>query len=159
MTRDCVKTLVAQQVTIVSGGARGIDTVAHEAALDFGGLTWVVLGGGHYELYPAQNENLFREIVQSGGLLISEYPPYARVQKYTFPERNRLIAALSQRLILAQAHERSGSLSTARAALDLGRDIFVLKPLAQDENFAGSERLISLGARCFVAPQELSTKA
>ncbi len=155
MTREAVGVLVKQGVTIVSGGAIGIDTIAHEAALDHHGITWVVLGGGHYELYPRQNVNLFREVVMAGGALISEYPPYFKAQKYSFPERNRLIAALSDRLVLSQAHERSGSLSTARCALDLGREIHVLQPLPDDENFAGSQTLIQLGARSFVRGEEL----
>ncbi len=140
---------------IVSGGAIGIDGEAHQAAVESGGITLVVLGSGHNNIYPRYHENLFRDVLQSGGCIVSEYPPDTAPQNYYFPERNRIIAALSDLLFLAQAHEKSGSLSTARTALDLGKDIYVLRPVAGDENFAGSQALIDAGAKSLLDPLDL----
>jgi DNA processing protein len=156
MTRSCVKKWVELDFCIVSGGALGIDGEAHRSAIDFGGKTLAVLGGGHHQLHPRRHENLFREIVASGGALISEYPPHFLPRTYTFPERNRIIAALGSELFLAQAHDKSGSLSTARASLDLGRNIFVLRPPAGDENFSGSQKLIDAGAFALVHPDQIN---
>jgi len=141
--------------TIVSGGALGVDIEAHRAALDAGKSTIVVNGGGLKRLYPKSHEKIFEKILIQGGALISEYPPYFEPKPYTFPERNRIIAAISDVLFLAQAHEKSGSLGTAKTALDLGKEIYVLRPPPADAGFSGSSLLISSGARCLSEPQEL----
>lgn len=157
VTRELTRRWTEIGWIIVSGGAIGIDAEAHAACLEAGGSTWVVMGSGHHHLYPAQHERLFREALGKGGAIISEYPPNTEARPYTFPERNRIIAALGQTLFLAQAHGRSGSLSTARAALDLGRDIHVLKPIPGDENFAGSQNLIDAGAKILIDAKEFAT--
>jgi DNA processing protein len=115
----------------------------------------VVLGGGILRPHPRSHFQLFREVVAKGGALLSEYPPHFEPRPYTFPERNRLIAALSDFLFLAQAHDKSGSLGTARFALDLGREIYVLRPVPGDPNFSGSQALIDSGARILVDAREL----
>jgi len=155
MTRSCVRRWTEAGFAIVSGGAYGIDAEAHRAALDFGAYTVAILGSGLNELYPQRNGDLFTRILGAGGALISEYAPYIKAMPYQFPERNRLIAALGQDLFLAQAHEKSGSLSTARAALEMGKNIFVLRPLDNDENFLGSKRLIDSGALSLTSPTDL----
>lgn len=155
LTRACVKNWAQWGFTIVSGGALGIDAEAHRAALDFSGKTVAVLGGGHLNLHPRRHENLFRDIVLQGGALISEYPPHFLPRTYTFPERNRIIAALGEELFLAQAHQKSGSLSTARTSLELGKDIYVLRPPAGDPNFLGSQSLIESGAFPLTSPEDL----
>lgn len=141
--------------TIVSGGAIGVDIEAHRAALDEGKPTIAVMGGGLRRLYPKSHEKIFEKILEKKGALISEYPPLFEAKPYTFPERNRIIAALGDILFLAQAHEKSGSLITAKTALDLGREIYVLRPPPGDASFAGSHLLISSGARSLSEPQEL----
>ncbi len=141
--------------SIVSGGAVGIDGDAHESALNGGGHTIVVLGGGFNKLHPRSHIKLFETVVRQGGALVSEYPPDLEPRAHTFPERNRLIAALSDVLFLAQAHAKSGSLSTARAALEMGREIYVLRPILGDENFAGSQALIDEGAKLLIDSKEL----
>lgn len=141
---------------VVSGGAMGIDAEAHWAVIESHGQTLVFLGGGHRHLYPAKNRALFERILQNKlGALVSEYPPWQEVRNYQFPERNRLIAALGQKLFIAQAHAKSGSLHTARTAMDLGKEIYVLRPLSQDENFGGSIELIDSGARSLTQPKDL----
>lgn len=150
-----MKALSLQGVCIVSGGAIGVDTEAHQTALDFGATTVAVLGGGLEKLHPRRNINLFEQILQKKGALISEYPPHMEPRPYFFPERNRLIAALGDALLLGQAHERSGSLSTARTALDLGKEIFVLRPPVGDANFSGSQSLIDSGALAVSSASEI----
>lgn len=155
LTRDCVRSWVQAGFGIVSGGAMGIDGEAHRACLDFSGHTWAILGGGHHHLHPRMHAALFEKILAKGGALISEYAPHEMARAYYFPERNRLIAALGTGLFLSQAHVKSGSLITARAALDLGKEVLVLKPPLGNENFAGSHELIEAGARPVLGPQDL----
>lgn len=155
LTREIVKLWVERGLSIVSGGALGIDGEAHQACLSEGGHTIAVLGGGLRRLYPRTHLNLFASILKSGGALVSEYPPDFDAKPYTFPERNRLIAGFCDFLFLAQAHDQSGSLGTARAALDLGREIYVLRPVLGDANFAGSQALIDAGAKTLIDAREL----
>lgn len=158
MTRRCVRRWVEKKYSIVSGGAYGIDGEAHKACLDFEGAAVCILGSGFSHLYPQKHIGLF-ELIRERGALLSEYPPHTAPQKYFFPERNRLIAALGDELFLAQAHAKSGSLSTARASLELGRDIYVLRPPPGDENFEGSQELIEMGARSLIDPSQLEFEA
>lgn len=118
-------TLVRSGVTVVSGMALGIDGTAHTAALADEGQTIAVLGCGVDISYPQSHRTLHREIAESG-LIVSEYAPGSEAAKHRFPERNRIIAGLSETTIVIQAGERSGALSTALAALDLGRDVYVV---------------------------------
>jgi DNA processing protein len=155
MTYRCTQSWVQAGWSIVSGGAYGIDAEAHRAALEASGHTVAVLGGGLHRLYPKAHERLFQSIVEKGGALVSEYPPWADPAPYTFPERNRIIAAMSQGLFLAQAHEKSGSLLTARTALDLGREIYVLHPPPGSEAFRGSQELVEAGAFSLTGPEQL----
>ena len=149
-TRQWTQKWAQEGLNIVSGGALGIDGVAHESCLEVKGYTTVVLGGGFNKLHPQRHQTLFERVVSCGGVLLSEYPPDFTPRPYTFPERNRIIAALGDTLFLAQAHEKSGSLSTARTALELGREIYVLRPVLENENFKGSEKLIEDGATCLL---------
>jgi DNA protecting protein DprA len=154
VTRQCVRLWVDADFRIVSGGAFGIDAEAHRAAVDFGGKTWVVMGSGFHHLYPKAHEKLFEDVLRTGGAWISEYPPKTEPHARFFPERNRLIAGLGHALFLAQAHQKSGSMITAKRALDLGRDIFVLRPPMGDLNFEGSQDLIQAGATALSVPED-----
>lgn len=139
---------------IISGGAYGIDIEAHRASLEAQGSTMVILGSGLRKLYPKAHERTFAEVLKRG-CLVSEYGPWTEPMAYHFPERNRLIAALSQVLFLVQAHDKSGSLSTARTALELGREVMVLRPPPVDAAFSGSQQLIDSGARVVSEPNQL----
>jgi DNA processing protein len=108
-------------VHVVSGGALGIDGAAHRGALAGGGTTTVVLGSGIDVAYPARHAKMFEAVVASGGALVSLLPPGTEPKRYTFIERNPLIAALGSIVIVVEADVRSGSLSTAKAARELGR--------------------------------------
>ncbi len=131
---------------VVSGLAAGIDAASHKAALDAGGKTIAVLGTTIDRIYPAQNEALSRRIVDSGSLIVSEYPPESKTEKYHFIFRNRIIAALSDIVIIVEAPERSGALATARYAMEYGKDVYVIPADINKPNFLGSNRLIGQGA-------------
>jgi len=154
ITRACMKSWVEAGFEVVSGGAFGLDAEAHRAALDFGGRTLVVMGSGFQHLYPKAHRLLFQEILDRGGVWISEYPPNTEPHARFFPERNRIIAALGHSLFLAQAHLKSGSMITAKKALELGREIFVLRPPSEDANFEGSRQLLESGAIPVSDPQD-----
>ncbi|OGK35356.1 DNA protecting protein DprA [Candidatus Roizmanbacteria bacterium RIFCSPLOWO2_01_FULL_38_12] len=110
--------------TIVSGMAIGIDSVAHEAAIDAHGRTIAILGCGINVVYPPSNHRLYDEIIKTGGLIISEFPPERMVHPGLFVSRNRLISGLSRGVLVAEGQRDSGSLITARCALDQGKEVF-----------------------------------
>ena len=130
--------------TIVSGLARGIDTAAHEAALGTG--TVAVLAGGVDIPYPRENAGLYDRIRAEGGLLLSEMPPGTQPQARHFPRRNRLISGLSQGVVVVEAALRSGSLITARMALEQNRDLFAVPGSPLDPRARGCNALLKQGA-------------
>jgi len=115
--------LAAAGVTIASGMALGIDTVAHESALKAGGFTVAVWGGGLFKLFPAENTRL-AEVIAENGLILTEYPPETHATKYTFPTRNRIVSGLSDGVFVAEAREKSGALITAKCAMEQNRPVF-----------------------------------
>jgi DNA processing protein len=121
-TAELIGPMVSRGFSIISGGAYGIDAQAHRAAIALKGNTIAVMAGGLDRLYPSGNRELFKEIAQKG-LLLSEMPPGAEPTKWRFLQRNRLIAALGQATILVEANARSGAVSTANRAADLGRPV------------------------------------
>lgn len=126
ITQKLVGELVKKKMTIVSGLARGIDTVAHQTALKMGGRTLAVLAGGLDKIYPPENQRLAQEISKGQGALISEYPPGFPLNKGHFPARNRLIAGLSLGVLVIEGTDKSGSLITARHAADQGKEVFAV---------------------------------
>jgi DNA processing protein len=130
---------------VVSGLARGIDTAAHRAALR-GGVTVAVLGSGLSCPYPAANRGLVRAIVEGGGLLLSQYPPWQGARRHHFPERNRLISGISMAVVVVEAGEQSGSLITARMAAEQGREVCALPGPVTSPISRGCHRLIKQGA-------------
>ena len=141
-------------VVIVSGMARGLDAVAHTAALDAGGATIGVLGNGFGVIYPAANRALY-ERVASEGLLLSEFPPGERPHVGSFPRRNRLISGLSRVTVVVEAAIGSGALITAGAALDQGREVIAVPGNITSPLSAGSNRLIRDGAAPVLEPDDL----
>lgn len=138
--------LIEHGCVIVSGLAKGIDTFAHQEALRCGGGTIAVIAGGFSHLYPRENIPLARKILQSG-LLLSEYPPEARPERWQFPARNRIISGLSLGTVVVQAGEKSGSLITAYCALEQGREVFCLPGRIDDPLSEGTNTLIGEGAK------------
>ncbi len=139
---------------IVSGLAFGIDAAAHEGALEAGGPTIAVIAGGLDNISPRTNRQL-AERISDKGAIITEYPLGTEPLAHRFLERNRIIAGLSRGALIIEAPLRSGSLSTARFALESNRDVFVLPGPARDPNFAGSNQLIRKGAELVTCPEEI----
>src|SRR5690349_15136070 len=138
--------LAARGVTIVSGFARGIDAAAHRAALEAGGRTLAVLGCGIDVVYPPEHARL-AESVAARGALVTQFAPGTPPLPYHFPARNRTLAALALGVVVVEAAERSGSLSTAGFAADLGREVFAVPGKITSPTSAGTHRLLRDGAR------------
>ncbi len=148
--------LVELDATVVSGLAFGIDGAAHAATVEVGGRTIAVIAGGHGEPGPRAHRGLVRDIVASGGAVISEQPPSVRPEKGSFPRRNRLIAALADAVIVVEAPTRSGAINTAHHALEQGRPLFVAPGRPGDPSVAGCLRLLrETPARALVGETEL----
>ena len=139
-------TFANHALTVVSGLARGIDGAAHKGVLDGSGRAAAVLGSGLLQLYPRENTRLAEAIIASGGALITEYLPDAPPLKGHFPERNRIISGLAEAVIVVEASQRSGSLITARLALEQGRDVFAVPGPVTSQVSGGCHRLIKQGA-------------
>jgi DNA processing protein len=146
VARDFAKALACRGVTIVSGLATGIDTAAHEGALEGGGRTAAVFGCGLLHCYPAGNRPLVERMLAASGAIVSEYEPDVMPRKHHFPERNRVISGLCEATIVVEATTRSGSLITARMALEQGRDVLAVPGLIHAEGSRGCHRLIREGA-------------
>lgn len=131
---------------IVSGGALGIDSIAHNAAIDNGGKTVLVMGCGHGARYLMRNSKL-RKSVSENGALVTEYPPLSPVEEKTFPQRNRIISGMTRGVVIIEAANKSGTFSTAKHAMRQGRDLFVLPGDIVSGNFDGSNQLLSEGAK------------
>jgi len=145
MTVEICESLATYDVTIISGMARGIDGAAHRGALSKEGDTFAVLGCGVNICYPKEYGGLYQEISERGGIL-SEYPLDMQAKSYHFPARNRIISGLSNRVIVMEAKEKSGSLITADFALEQGKDVFALPGPVTSALSRGCNRLISQGA-------------
>jgi DNA processing protein len=138
-------------VTVVSGMALGIDGRAHLAAVDGGTLTAAVLGCGVDVVYPARHRRLYRRVVDEG-LVLSELPPGTRPARWTFPARNRLLAALGDAVLVVEGSKVSGALQTAGAALELGRPVFAVPGQITNDGHQGCNWLIYDGAAPAVDP-------
>ena len=138
--------LAKQDINIVSGLARGIDSYAHIGALKVKGKTIAVIGSGLDIIYPKENEKLAQEIIKSGGVIISEDPLGTKPEKEHFPARNRIISGLSNGVLVVEAKEKSGSLITADFAMEQGKDVFVVPGNINSLNSVGTNNLIKDGA-------------
>ena len=132
--------------TIISGGALGIDTMAHRKSLELGGNTTVVLGSGLLHWYPHANKKLFQAIVDAGGCIMSPFAPNLQPYPGNFPARNRIIAGLSRITLVVQASQKSGALITAQYSLDQGREVMAVPGAIDDPLSQGCNTLIAQGA-------------
>jgi DNA processing protein len=152
--QSLARDLARNQITVVSGLAKGIDAVAHRAALEAGGRTLAVLGSGVDVVYPWENQHLAVDI-QSHGALISEYPLGTKPDAFNFPPRNRIISGLSRGVVVVEAGERSGALITAVFAAEQGRDVFAVPGSIFASGSRGANRLIRDGARPALSIQDI----
>ena len=141
-------------LTIISGLAYGIDSEAHKGALSVGGKTIAVLGCGLLQKYPTANATLFEQM-ETEGLIISEYPPNYSGNKFTFPQRNRIIAGLSRGILVIESKARGGSLITADLGLQYNRDIYAIPGRLDDENSVGTNHLIQKGAKLVMTLEDI----
>lgn len=146
VTEILVQNLVVQGLTIVSGMARGVDSVAHETALSNGGKTVAVLGSGVDIIYPPENKKLYEAIINDGAV-VAEFPPGAPALPGNFPARNRIISGLSLGVLVTEAAEDSGSLITAGFAGEQGREVFAVPGPITSPLSKGTSELIKKGAK------------
>ncbi len=144
-TRQLAEELARNNVTIVSGMARGVDTAAHRGALDAGGRTLAIFGCSLDTIYPPENKELARRISESGAVA-SEFLPETIPNGFNFPRRNRIISGLSMGVIVVEAAEKSGALSTANHALSQGREVFAVPGSPRSKQSRGTNRLLKDGA-------------
>lgn len=142
--------LASAGVAVVSGLARGVDGAAHSAAVDREGLTIAVLGSGFDHVYPRQHRSLARRVVAGGGLLVSEYAGWVQARPWRFAARNRVIAGISDYVVVVQARQRSGSMRTVDYALQVGVDVGAVPSHLGDVQFDGSLELLRAGCRAVI---------
>lgn len=141
--------------TTVSGLARGIDAAAHRGTLRGRGSAVAVLGCGVDVIYPAENAGLYQAILDAGGAMMSEYPPGTPPDRWRFPARNRIIAAIASAVVVVEAGERGGALITARLAAELGRPVLVVPGDVDRPASVGCNRLIRDGAHPVLGVEDL----
>lgn len=148
VVRKIIEGLSGYPICIVSGLALGIDTLAHKYALEYGMKTLSIPGSGiDFEaIHPRTNINLAREIISKGGCLMSEMLPDQKAKIFSFPRRNRIMAGITQAVLIIEAEEKSGTLITARLALDYNREVFVVPGSIFSDTSVGTNRLIKQGA-------------
>ncbi len=146
VTERLCRALAEQSVTIVSGFARGVDGQAHRTAISAGGETLAVLGCGIDVIYPPEHKKLFHDVLENGAVF-SEFPMGSPPVSHNFPRRNRIISGLSLGCIVVEATDKSGSLITARLALEQGREVFAIPGSIFSAMSSGPHQLISCGAK------------
>lgn len=154
VTEEISRSLAACGLTIISGMARGIDSCAHHGALAAGGRTIAVLGSGVDVVYPPENKKLYHTIVANGAV-VSEYPMGTEPNSYNFPARNRIISGLSRGVLVVEASPKSGSLITARLALEQGRDVFAVPGNIFSFKSRGTNNLLRSGAKLVESARDI----
>lgn len=149
ITQKFINEIARNGITIVSGMADGIDTVAHNSALECNGNTIAVVASGFNYIYPANNKKLFEQICDKG-LVVSEYKPTTKIETYHFPQRNRIIAGLSSGTLITEAPEKSGSMITKDMSLEYNRDIYAIPGRLTDIYSTGTNSLIKNFYKCMV---------
>lgn len=149
------KVLSSAGVQIISGMAYGIDAEAHKGALEGGTPTFAVLAGGVDICYPKTNRRIYERIQKEGGGILSEQPPGVAARNYFFPQRNRIISALADLVLVVEACEKSGSLITAQWALEQGKSVFAIPGMVTESRSLGCHKLIYDGAGIAYTPEIL----
>ena len=147
--------LAKENINIISGLARGIDSFSHIGAIKAKGKTIAVVGNGLDTIYPKENYNLEKEIIRSGGAVISEYPIGTKAEKINFPARNRIISGMSDGVVVIEAKKKSGTMLTVDFALEQGRDIYAVPGNINNKNSTGTNELIKQGAKLITNYKEI----
>jgi DNA processing protein len=147
--------VVQAGVTIVSGFMYGVDTKAHQTCLDYGGKTIAVLGSGLDQLTPVSNDKLYSEVLESGGLVISEYEKDDKAMLWTFPHRNRIVAGLSQATLVIEGGENSGTLITAKLTLKQGKKVLAVPGPVSSIQAQATNGLIKEGASLVTSSEDV----
>lgn len=155
ITKKLSYDIAKNKINIVSGLAKGIDAIAHQGAILAEGKTIAVLGNGLDTMYPRENIPLAKEILKTGGAIVSEYPLGEKPQKQNFPERNRIVSGMSKGVVVVEAKEKSGTLITVDFALEQGRDIFVVPGNINQESSTGTNELIKQGAKLITSYKDV----
>lgn len=155
LTQQFSKELVSQGITIASGMAVGIDSIAHETTLQEKGKTIAVLGSGFNNIFPTENIELYKQIIKKEGLVITEYPPEEKAKSKNFLERNRIVSGLSLGILVIEAAYRSGTSVTAKLAKKQGKKIFALPHEVSDKHGVGTNRLIQEGAKIVTNAEDI----
>lgn len=145
-------------ITIISGLARGIDTIAHTYSYNQKGKTIAVLGSGFNKIFPPENIDLYKKILEEDGLIVSEYPPDTEADSLNFPVRNRIISGLSNGIIVIEAKSRSGTSITAKFAKEQHKPVFVLPHEIDSPHGIGTNRLLKKGAIPITDPADVLDK-
>ena len=149
------KEIAQKNVCIVSGMAIGIDSAAHNGAKSEIGKTIAVLGGGFNHIFPKENEDLFYEILEEGGCIVSEYAPNVKAESKYFPVRNRIVSGLSNGVLVVEARHRSGTSITVKYAKQQGKSIFCIPSNLGETTGVGTGRLIQDGASLVLTPDDI----
>lgn len=155
LARQFSRELVYQGITIASGMAIGIDTIAHQTALKEKGKTIAVLGNGFKHIFPTENIGLYQQIIENDGLVITEYPPEEKAKSENFIERNRIVSGLALGILVVEAAHRSGTSVTAKLAKQQGRKVFALPHEVDDIHGVGTNRLIRKGAKIVTNAEDI----
>jgi len=155
VTAKFARELAERGVVVISGLALGVDGIAHQACLDAGGTTVAVLANGLDKIAPATNRHIGERLLANGGTILSEYPVGTPIYKTNFVARNRIVAGLSQALLITEASEKSGTLHTARFAMEQGRDVFAVPGNITSPGSAGANNLIKTGAIAATSAEDI----
>jgi len=158
VTDQLIEQVASMGIVIVSGMARGVDSIAHRVALEAGGKTIAVLGSGVDCIYPAESRDIYERIINSAGesgIVVSEFFPGTRPFPYNFPRRNRIVSGLSQALLVTQAAMSSGSMITARVAADQGKEVLAVPGPITSQLAQGVSYLIANGAKLITQAQDI----
>ena len=155
VTKELAYNLSRRNIITVSGLAKGIDTYCHIGTILVKGRTIAVVAHGLDMIYPAENRNLAKKIIECGGAIVSEYDVGTKPLKEHFPARNRIISGLAEKIVIVEAGEKSGALITADFALEQGRDVYAIPGNIFSEKSIGTNKLIKQGANLLSSYEEL----
>lgn len=155
LAKEFSEELVYQGITIASGLAVGIDTVAHQATLGEKGKAIAVLPCGLNHIFPPENQKLYQQIIKKGGLVVTEYPPEEKAKSQRFLERNRIVSGLALGILVIEAAYRSGTSVTAKLAKEQGKKVFALPHEVGNKHGIGTNRLIQEGAKIVTCVEDI----